>query len=82
MSLNLSWIRYQCDVCNKRFTEAGNLEIHKRIHTGENLMNVMFVTKKIRSFSNLSKHEVIKHKKNKDFTHGIELESRKPTGIT
>ena len=26
---------YECDVCEKRFTQAGSLQSHMRIHTNE-----------------------------------------------
>ena len=39
---------YECDVCNKRFSQSGDLTRHRRTHMGINLMNVMFPTQDFR----------------------------------
>ena len=30
---------FVCDVCQKKFKSKSNLNVHKRIHSGENLYN-------------------------------------------
>ena len=38
---------HKCDVCNQGFTRTSHLVQHKRTHTGENLMDVIFVIKNL-----------------------------------
>ena len=36
---------YQCDTCSKGFTHRTSMNIHDRIHTGENHMNALHVAR-------------------------------------
>ena len=42
-SENCRWVPLNCKQCGKCFSEAGNLRIHERIHTGESRTNVKSV---------------------------------------
>ena len=47
---------YECDVCEKRFNESGNLKRHMRIHTNENPYECDVCEKRFRQSSNLKIH--------------------------
>ena len=50
---------YECDVCNQRFTQAGNLMAHKRTHTGEKPYGCDVCNKRFTQTSHLVRHKRI-----------------------
>ena len=51
--------KYPCDVCDKSYAYLGDLEIHKRIHTGEKPFECKTCYKSYRRQVDLSNHEKI-----------------------
>jgi uncharacterized Zn-finger protein len=47
---------YECDVCEKRFNESGNLKRHMRIHTNENPYQCDVCEKRFRQSGHLKTH--------------------------
>ena len=73
---------YECDVCNRRCTQANDLVRHKRTHTGEKSYECDVCNKKFSSSSKLLQHKVKVHKKEKSFDLLNDIKTRKPMGIT
>ncbi len=48
--------QHECDVCEKRFTQAGNLKRHMRIHKNEKPYECEVCDKAFRQSSNLKQH--------------------------
>ena len=46
---------YECDVCEKRFTESGSLKTHMRMHTNE-MFECDVCQKRFTQASNLKSH--------------------------
>ena len=44
---------YECDVCEKRFSQSGNLQSHMRIHTNEKPYECDVCEKRFRDSGNL-----------------------------
>ena len=34
---------YECEICKKKFISSGEINVHERVHTGKNHMNVKSV---------------------------------------
>ena len=47
----------KCDICNKIFTRKTNLNVHKRIHTGEKPFQCLFCNQKFRWRTQLKRHQ-------------------------
>jgi len=52
---------FECDVCEKRFTTAGNLQRHKRIHTKEKPYECDVCEKRYRHAHSLKHHMRTQH---------------------
>ena len=52
---------YECDVCEKRFSESGSLKAHMRIHTNEKPYECDVCEKRFRISSNLRRHVRTQH---------------------
>ena len=48
--------QHECDVCEKRFTQASNLKRHMRIHTNERPYECDVCEKRFTTSSNLQRH--------------------------
>ena len=48
--------QHECDVCEKRFTQAGDLKAHMRIHTNEKPYECDVCEKAFRNSSDLKRH--------------------------
>ena len=52
---------YECDVCEKRFTQSGNLKRHMVIHTNERPYECHVCEKRYRQSSGLKYHMRTQH---------------------
>ena len=52
---------YECDVCEKRFTQPGSLKKHKRIHTNERPYECDVCDKAFRRSDVLKTHKRTQH---------------------
>ena len=72
---------YECDVCEKRFNESGNLKRHMRIHTNEKPYECDVCDKAFRTSGGLTQHKRV-HTKEKPYEcHVCEKRYRQSSGL-
>ena len=54
---------YECDVCERRFTQSQHLKAHKRIHTNEKPYECDVCDKAFRDSGDLKKHKAYSHER-------------------
>ncbi|XP_011706179.1 PREDICTED: zinc finger protein 626-like, partial [Wasmannia auropunctata] len=64
MHLRVKDRKYQCDICQKKFTQNGHLTVHKRIHSGVRPYKCDVCSFTFRRLDVMKRHRMLKHFKN------------------